>query len=462
MKRKKVVFRILLLPLLVLVVLSTGCSNPTKLLEKEKAYGTRSEKFAIFHRIAEADRGLGLRFPGFLVGIEKAYRDKIGILDGIDIDNLDKNKFNSEKSYKKAKSVLGDRKRTFISHIAEYRLESKIEGIPYIKEYFLHNAYEKDFNSTEAYSLSSNALTDLKKNILKQITAKEKSAPYTHIFLYCMGWNTDQQESFRNYNSLFSLLIENYEGTKPFRPLFVGISWPSLWKWKVFKYVGILTSYFPKADDADEMGLIWGNRILRDILIPIKNEKGIPLILIGHSLGARVLTRALFSSPAVPTDLESEPARKDVDLFIGLEGAFSVRRFIHNKGWEGYPYENFDDYAKKFVFTWSEHDGANPKAGIYGAKYIGGKAVYKYSKKFDILQHFTIKTDGTHNNYNMIYSGVQDEVKWKQGLENSSKISIIDASELIYYLPYFKGGNAHNDIYTPGIANFIWDCIDNL
>ena len=54
------------------------------------------------------------------------------------------------------------------SHIAEYRLESKIEGIPYIKEYFLHNAYEKDFNSTEAYSLSSNALTDLKKNILNR------------------------------------------------------------------------------------------------------------------------------------------------------------------------------------------------------------------------------------------------------------------------------------------------------
>jgi hypothetical protein len=80
---------------------------------------------------------------------------------------------------------------------------------------------------------------------------------------------------------------------------------------------------------------MWGNRILRDILIPLKKEKDIPLILIEHSLGARALTRALFSSPLVPTKLTDSHDKSDVDLMIGLEGAFSVRRFIHDKGGGG-------------------------------------------------------------------------------------------------------------------------------
>jgi len=57
---------------------------------------------------------------------------------------------------------------------------------------------------------------------------------------------------------------------------------------------------------------------------------------------------------------------------------------------------------------------------------------------------------------------VKDGVKWQQSFGISSKISIVDASELIYYRSYFNGGKAHNDIYTPGIAKFIWSCIDNI
>ena len=469
MKRKDILFRILPLFLLILITLFAGCSNPPKLLEKEKAYGTSSDKYAIFHRIAEVDRGLGLKYPGFLVGIEKGYREKIDPDNTYDIvEKLNKDT-TSEKNYARVKDILGDRKLTFVSHIAQYRLKSgttqkPYKGIPYIEEEFIHNAYEKDFNPSKVYTDSSVALDKLKER-LGEIKDTEK---YTHIFLYCMGWNTDQQESLRNYNSLLGLMIESYDVEKqqPFRPLFVGISWPSLWKWEFFKYTGIISSYFTKADDADEVGLIWGNRILRDILIPLKKEKKIPLIIIGHSLGSRVLTRALFSSPLVPTELADSPddiKNSDVDLVVGLEGAFSVRRFVHGKGLEGYPYEKFNDYAGKFVFTWSKYDSANQAPAIYGTRYIGGEAGYKYTTKFkDSFAHFTIKTNGTDNNYNINFSEVQDNKKWKNSFTDSSKISIVDTSELIYYHPYQKGGNAHNDIYTPGIAEFIWNCINNI
>ena len=464
MANNNVLFRHVLLALLILTTLLVGCSNPPKLLEKEKAYGTRYDKYAIFHRIAEVDRGLGLKYPGFLVGIEKGYRENIDPNNTYDIVDQLKKDTTSEKNYKRVKDILGDRKITFVSHIAQYRLKSGTKekpynGIPYIEENVLYNAYERDFISSNAYTDSSTALDKIEE----QIAEIKDNEQYTHIFLYCMGWNTDQQESLRNYNSLLGLIIENYNGKKPFKPLFAGISWPSLWKWKFFKYTGIISSYFTKADDADEVGLIWGNKILREILIPLKKERNIPLILIGHSLGARVLTRALFSTPLVPTESTDDIRPQDVDLVIGLEGAFSVRRFIHDKGLEGYPYEKFEEYARKFVFTWSKYDSANSTPIIYGTRYIGGKPGYKYTKKFEnSFDHFTIKTDGVDNNYNINFDKVQDNVKWKQGFGDSSKISIVDASELIYYRSYFKGGNAHNDIYTPGIADFIWDCINNL
>ncbi|MBT3877523.1 MAG: hypothetical protein HOI47_22315 [Candidatus Scalindua sp.] len=467
MKIRSYIFCIQSLFLLISIALFTGCSNQPKLSNKEKAYGTNKGKYAIFHRIAEVDRGLGLKYPGFLVGIEKGYREKIDPNNTYDIvDKLNKDT-TSEKNYARVKDILGDRKLTFVSHIAQYSLKSGINGnpyngIPYIAEHFIHNAYEKDFDSSNVYTESSIALDNLKERI-EQIKDNEQ---YTHIFFYCMGWNTDQQESLRNYNSLLGLIIENYNGERPFKPLFVGITWPSLWKWNFFKYTGIISSYFTKADDADEVGLMWGNRILRDILIPLKKEKNIPLILVGHSLGARALTRALFSSPLVPTELTDSPDdinRSDVDLMIGLEGAFSVRRFIYDKGLEGYPYEKFEEYARKFVFTWSTYDSANSVPVIYGTRYIGGEPGYKYTKKFiTSFDHFTIKTNGTDNNYNKIYTGVKDGVKWQQSFGISSKISIVDASELIYYRSYFNGGKAHNDIYTPGIAKFIWSCIDNI
>ena len=64
--------------------------------------------------------------------------------------------------------------------------------------------------------------------------------------------------------------------------------------------------------------------------------------------------------------------------------------------------------------------------------------------------------------YDFDYKGIKDEQKWSQSFSHPEKISMVDASDLIMNNPYDKGGNAHSDIYTPGIARFIWDCIGNL
>ena len=467
--------KIMMLSILGSIPFFSSCANPPKLREPEAKYNT-ADKLSVFHKIAENDLGLSLRFPGYIIGIEKSYKKDLGvngwqflnICSYDDIDGLVASDFNSTKNFNKVEGYLNDCKRSYISHAKRYSLINNGHNIPYIKEdeMKIPSVYDKNFTVSPAYPTvykkSEEALDLLKIQIKEDINlAKEKKQPYTHIFLYSMGWNTDQQESFRNFNSLMTQLIENKKNKENFKPLFVGISWPSEWSWSFFEGFGKLLSYPVKADDADEVGFLWGSQILRDILVPLKHDNEIPLIIIGHSFGTRLLSRAVFSAPLSGTP----PQSSDIDLFVGLQGAISVNRFITKKGREGYPYENFKDYARKFIFTWSEHDSANPIASwVTGAEHIGGSAGYKESTKYsNIFEQFKVVVQAdTDNNYDFVFDRVDSSSNWVSSFNTPNKISIIDASNLIYNNPYGKGGNAHSDIYTPGVAQLIWSAIDNL
>jgi hypothetical protein len=200
MKRKSVVFRILLLFSLISITLLTGCSGPRKLGYLEDKYDTEGRKYAKFHRVAEADHALGLKYPGFLVGIEKGDRKKIDPSNMHNINNLLSEATTPEKNLARVKGIMGDRKITFVSHIVEYRLKSvksekPYSGIPYIEEDFIHNAYEKNFNQLNLYTYSSKALDDLDKRI-KVIT--EPLITMDNIF----NWDALLHEIRRGANNL--------------------------------------------------------------------------------------------------------------------------------------------------------------------------------------------------------------------------------------------------------------------
>ncbi len=457
-----------------------------KLIEREKEYGTNGDNLSIYHRVVEQDGGLGLKFPGFLIGIEKAYRKNKNIKFN-QVETTLKNEFVSTKAFKEAKRILKDPKITFISHVVEYSLNNES-----VKEDIFYNAYKKSYNPETvkegAYLGGLKALNELKERIDNKVGNK---ADYSHIILCSMGWNTDQQEALRNYNSLISLMMEKNKVEGSFKPLFIGISWPSDYKIKYFWYILFIfipfilpvafvlkygISYTIKANDADEVGILWVNKILQDILVPVKLKENIPLILMGHSFGARIITRAAFSRGLIDliqtlninTDkkVSNDPTQKNhIDLIIGLQGAFSVNRFIPEVSWEGAPYKDFCEYAKKCIFTWSEHDNANPAA--FWSEHIGGKCGYKRSIKYkNIFDHFKINVKENTKSYNVNFDSIKKEDEkqsngWENSFKYSKKISIVDASDLIKNKPYGKGGNAHSDIYTPGIASFIWNCINN-
>ena len=462
--------------MLFFAIIFAGCAHLSKpkLIEKEKIYGTDGESLAIFHRVAEGDGGLGLKFPGFIIGIEKAYREKIK-KDDI-FESINDEYFHDNKRYQKSiHKILNDSKRAFVSHIIEYRMDPYRECM---KEDFFYNAYDKCFDPTDAYLKGLLKLDELRNRIFMN----DSETPYTHIFLYCMGWNTDQQESIRNYNSLFSQIIKENKESSNFRPLFVGISWPSEWRSNFLGGFISVISYGVKADDADEVGLIWTNKILWNVLSPLKRAKHIPLILVGHSFGARVVTRAVFSNGLIDIPVGNETSNNvtkeecSIDLVVGLQGAFSVRRFIPGNGNEGSPYSEFNrnNYAKKFVFTWSEYDFANPIAKFFtGANHIGG--VYGHELSLDyqtIFNHYEVVVEEDRCNHDVSVKEIRKErnkkiieneqFEWTDSFKHPEKISIVDASALIKDKPYGKGGNAHSDIYTPGVANLIWDCIHNV
>jgi hypothetical protein len=99
-----------------------------------------------------------------------------------------------------------------------------------------------------------------------------------------------------------------------------------------------------------------------------------------------------------------------------------------------------------------------------------------YPKRFEILQNdgetLQFRVDKLANGLvecfvrhcinDIDYIGIDETQVWEQSFSEKSKISIVDTTNLVKNKPYGKGGNAHSDIFTPGIASFIWNCISNL
>lgn len=211
-----------------------------------------------------------------------------------------------------------DRKSMFISHIIKNDfniIKDKLNN-PYITNNycFVYNAYTsrqlvddsgldltkingwnackisssiqeaEDAKLHSFYKNSDSGLTALKENLKHDL----ESGAYSHILVIVMGWNTSQSEAVRNFNDITgNIITASFEQRKEadtnpsaklnrmvvtrsrviepkeekynrdFRPLVIGITWPSYWSTGLVNVV----SYPNKANDADELGLIWLNKI---------------------------------------------------------------------------------------------------------------------------------------------------------------------------------------------------------
>ena len=345
------------------------------------------------------------------------------------------------------------------------------------------------------YGQSADALSALQSNLINDLKSDSKSGRYTHIVVLVMGWNTGQFKAVRNFNDIIgniaaaaaesqndaSLPSEQSTAPKqgysylsldeaklndgldkassariPFRPLVIGVTWPSWWFASFFNFL----SYPNKANDADELGLTWLNYLVnKTIPDAIKISKSqVKVVMIGHSFGARAVTRALFSSPALEPS-QYRPA-SNVSLVVGLQGAVSINRFKEGAGMEGSPYRGFQDlHDTHLALTASKHDKA------------AGGPVFWYDPTGSIKTWKKVCENGGLHNFpgfscfratdNSAYRGGNfTNTKLDGGDSGGGGISYIDTSDGIteFNSPGSEGG-AHSDIYRLPMGRLLWGLI---
>lgn len=425
--------------LILVALIANSCASNRFLKEKEKKLGTTGKYKWSFHRLSDRDKGVTLAFPGYIIGLEKSKRKLIGAPTKKQLKNSGALKVfgYNEASYTWdslpffKRMVLNDPRSTFVSAIIEYKFSNDI--LPRIVTKTHYDAYDSEFlkDPKEAFQIGLEELDVIGDKILQKIDENK----ITHVFMLSMGWNTDQQEALRNFNSLFLKIMDQAKASDiKFNPLFIGYTWASKWSDRKSNAV----SLFTKSNDADEIGMTWFNYLLNHKLLSKKSKANFNTILIGHSLGAKLTSRATMSASML-----KQESRK-VDLLINLESAYSINRFSKNKGIEPtYDYEQWRSYVNNVALVWSEYDTAPSWA--FWAPYAGGKrghkAVIKHPVDYPDIELFKYKSE----------EGV--------AFTKPQQIKLIDASSIIYRDAYFKGGGAHSDIYNNEVAIMLWQLI---
>ncbi|MET0286848.1 MAG: hypothetical protein ABW352_20365 [Polyangiales bacterium] len=438
---------------------SVSCGPNTRLARYERALDTDSRIKFDFHRIVDDPGGIGLRFPGLVLGFEKARAKVIqneaereaGCYTRVDLSRT--RGARPELAKKKLESVLTG-KCIFLSHLIEYRYSPELAVVDHHFHYNLYAALsrapstlseaEVQENLESAYGQSWAALDHVGENL------EEGAKHATHIVLYTMGWYSGQTEALRNVNSLHLALKRAYAAAYPdqeFRPYPVVVTWPS--HWRVAEKLGL--SYRNKANDADELGAVAMNALINQQLLPFATKHGIRTIAIGHSFGTRAISRGLFSGDI----LVRGAAKQKWDLFVGLQGAFSVNRFVDwDDAEEGSPYYFYRERVRNIVLTWSRADDANPIA--FWSRHAGGEKGHKYAAKYE---------DEVGKNGKPVFRLREVKTGQASAIEfsaDSPLIDYLDASSFIRYGNYGKGGGAHNDVYTEDVgmllANAVHSC----
>ncbi|MFN3825875.1 MAG: hypothetical protein ACK4RN_18055 [Pseudorhodobacter sp.] len=440
--------------------------NPTMAAE-EKALGTDGV-IARYHALLTQPHTNTLSHTGFLIGIEKAPRSRIGLdrAAGYDTTRLRLPppaglESDSEQQAAHFRRVMAEPKAMFVSHVLSYL---PAEDGSSIEPGLLYSAYSSTtFGRTTAiapeavYRSGWSALKSLETDVGDLITIRQKSgAPFTHIVLMAMGWNNDQFEAIGGYNALIHnarRAARSGEGGKPFRPLVIGITWPSVWGGTSVSDLANralhIGSYGVKADDSDEIGYGIANHIVNAMLPRLEAKSGLPSVLIGHSMGARILTRAYFSRDIL-RDAVDRPG--EGPLVIGLQGAFSANRFksgyrlVPPVRWvvsgEGGPYQDIARPGGAMVLTWSRHDNANPFARLAtGARHVGG------SPGKTVMQDMEDKVQAH------VWRGRASVRADCAAVRTSGKVLYVDASEIV---------KSHGDIANPEVGGLVWEMIDCL
>ena len=447
--------RVVVLCMVFCIFVSSACSSPDirTLGQGEQDLDTWENTPIWFHSALYYPSEISLNFPGYIIGIEKSPKDVVsqeGDVNTVVIPNA------GEKIGEHIARIGEDDKLLYISHILEnfgdqhglktcvhynayYRADNSHTHIP-----FCRSEEVREVNPLKAYIGSWEALDLLKRDIHEKIQMDS----YTHIVVGMMGWNTDQEEAVRNFNSVAKnvRLAANEAGSNHFKPLFVGITWPSKWAADWITPIITLFSYGNKADDADEVGFGWLGVLLHDTLRDVPGD--VPVVVLGHSFGARVSSMGVCVGPAVVRkNGDLLIPRNKIPLLISLQGAYSINRYIRDEGREGIFYPGSCENAQHVVLTSSKYDKAMDNKSY--VPFVGNNTTYNdYCKNKADLEFDCVK--------------VSPDGELVPPLDQEAHKVYINANELIFFNAYGSGGLAHSDIYRKEMGVMLWNVISAM
>lgn len=463
---------------IVALVALTACrsSIPSYLDEPEHNLGVDTTWYGsnlrIYHSVLLYPDGLGLRSPGYIVGIENIHPS-----DAIHPETSD------------VRPVL--REGHLITHIVHYGDSNERASPEPVTSCVLftmldrgrptddagHRLFERCQPARPAPpddGVTSNS-RDIPIALLRQALASDlRSGAYSHILIMIMGWNTDQEKAVKSFNSIAGNLFDEARARKDvmFHPLIVGVTWPSQWQlgdWSVVPDAVVRgLSFSNKAHDADDIGNDLLRALIRDSVLAARTEvegepkngaqsKGVKsprIVLIGHSFGARALVKALAAEQHVDAGFHSD------DRLILLQGAFEIYDLFDQNG-DLNPI--FSAGAPRVTMTASSNDSAVSVA-IWGS-YVGDidtfDQVCRTNAEFWGSLHITdvgcgnaVRKGSDGYGFNLCVSTAVRPVS--RSIEERS-VRYFDASSMINCQAPLSSGGAHADILRRETARFLMD-----
>ena len=434
-----------------------------------------------FHHIVLKPDYFKLDFPGYVIGIEKVSKRAIDSLalkncaapniPCIDTyaDKYADQKHISEWTRNRFYSGMGlhrDWKTMALTHLAEFGEKDRDAKILY--NLYNTRCVDQDKPPAPGFFFDLNQTTQAGWNFLQtdfktSLAHMIEDQKATHIFVIAMGWNTSQWAALTNFSDIQRNIIKAASDPKKaayssqFNPIFIGITWPSYWN----KKPGPVEDYPNKSLDADKIGLGLANLLINGVIGSLKREKekegnAFKTVLLGHSLGSRLLTRAAASGYLLPDSRSPK-----IDLVIGLESAFGIERFIDPE--DGAYLIDFKNSVKHSYYTVSALDSAMGVAPKYIKKYYMGAhptfiaaqngKITKYAK-----QHYENRWKNPKDIFE--FAVLNGKGKFKNAQKQpSDKIVLVDGSEIINEITPGTAGGAHSDIFSPEMGTFIWETV---
>ncbi|HWV47037.1 MAG TPA: alpha/beta hydrolase, partial [Nitrospira sp.] len=434
----------------VAAILATGCATPF-----ERQLGTTAEYHAILKTpvIAPSSEKLLQDGPDYLIGIEKGDTDVVQKLKPCAPDSpqgslgycLNLDAYPQDSPWRTRIARDNDHSKTlFVSHIA--RLDNiDHQKIGSKRVCFLYNIYpHSDFpeatdcgrpfaaqTSRLPLGVMSGltALEELEQELDERLAKEPPATRPTHVLVMSTGWNTLQAESLDNYQHWTSHLKRAArDEARPFRPLVIGISWPSEWP-LISSWLGPVISVFNKEHDADEVGYITVNVLVHKVLNNLKRKHNVQIVVIGHSFGGRVMATALNSRALLFREGASHPT---ATLMLGLQPAFSIQRF--GDGDQGDPYRRFFQASRKYLLTSSTRDWILTFVGITNP--VGSsRGLAKAKERPERFEVVSLDKEG----------------QWqREPSSNPCQLVVLDGSEAI---------SGHHDVYGAAVGRLMWEAI---